>query len=95
MDGAIEVGREALDDLGAVRRIDEGRHGEGATALERWLAPDGWLSSDQPDLYFEDNAIGRMKHELWHADNDAIEAVIAEYGHPSPVEWGVAAATCR
>ena len=27
------------------------------------VAPDGWLSSDQPDLYFEDNAIGRMKHE--------------------------------
>ncbi len=54
------------------------------------VAPDGWLSSDQPDLYFEDNAIGRMKHELWHADNDAIEAVIAEYGHPAPVEWGVA-----
>lgn len=54
------------------------------------VAPDGWLSSDQPDLYFEDNAIGRMKHELWHADSDAIEAVIAEYGHPAPVEWGVA-----
>jgi 3-dehydro-scyllo-inosose hydrolase len=50
-------------------------------------APDGWLATDQPDLFFEDNAVGRMKHELWHADDDAIDAVLTSYGFPSPVEW--------
>jgi len=50
--------------------------------------PPGMLPSDQPDLFFEDNAIGRMKKELWDATDDEIDAVLAEYGMPSPVEWG-------
>ena len=33
----------------------------------------GWLSTDQPDLFFEDNAVGRMKHELWQASDEVID----------------------
>jgi len=49
--------------------------------------PEGWLSTSQSDLFFEDNAIGRMKHELWHASDEEIDRVLSEYGVPSPVEW--------
>jgi 3-dehydro-scyllo-inosose hydrolase len=50
--------------------------------------PNGLLATDQPDLYFEDNAIGRMKKALWEMSEAEIDAVLAEYGMPSPVEWG-------
>jgi 3-dehydro-scyllo-inosose hydrolase len=52
--------------------------------------PPGLLETNQPDLYFEDNAVGRLKHELWHADVDGINRILSEYGYPAPVEWGVA-----
>lgn len=52
--------------------------------------PPGLLETDQPDLYFEDNAVGRLKHELWHADAEAVDAILAQYGYPAPVEWGMA-----
>ena len=51
--------------------------------------PKGWLATDQPDLFFEDNAIGRMKKEIWEAGDADVDAILAEYGVPSPVEWGV------
>ena len=50
--------------------------------------PKGWLATDQPDLFFEDNAVGRMKKEIWEAGDAEIDAILAEYGVPSPVEWG-------
>ncbi|GAB4568674.1 MAG: 3-dehydro-scyllo-inosose hydrolase [Anaerolineae bacterium] len=50
-------------------------------------APKGWLPTDQPDLFFEDNAVGRMKKEIWDATDEEIDAILAEYGIPSPVEW--------
>jgi creatinine amidohydrolase/Fe(II)-dependent formamide hydrolase-like protein len=49
--------------------------------------PAGWLATDQPDLFFEDNPVGRMKKDLWDAGDDRIDAVLADYGIPSPVEW--------
>jgi len=51
-------------------------------------APVGWLPSDQPDLFFEDNPIGRMKKKLWEASDEEVDAILAEYGMPAPVEWG-------
>ncbi|MCD6289774.1 MAG: creatininase family protein [Anaerolineae bacterium] len=51
-------------------------------------APQGWLATDQPDLFFEDNTVGRLKKEIWEASDEEIDAVLAEYGIPSPVEWG-------
>ena len=50
-------------------------------------APAGWLATDQPDLFFEDNPVGRMKKDIWDAGDERIDAVLAEYGIPSPVEW--------
>ena len=49
--------------------------------------PEGLLPTDQPDLFFEDNSVGRMKKEIWDAGDDRIDAILDEYGIPSPVEW--------
>ncbi len=51
-------------------------------------APQGFLATEQADLFFEDNAVGRMKKEIWEASDSQIDAVLADYGVPSPVEWG-------
>ncbi len=51
------------------------------------VAPAGLIPSSQPDLWFEDNAVGRLKAELWEASDEQIDAVLAEYGVPSPCEW--------
>ncbi len=50
--------------------------------------PKGLLATDQPDLFFEDNTVGRLKKEVWDASDEGIDAILAEYGVPSPVEWG-------
>jgi len=55
--------------------------------MSRPQAPKGWLATNQPDLFFEDNEIGRMKKEIWEASDAQIDAILAEYGIPSPVEW--------
>ena len=52
------------------------------------IVPKGFLPTDQPDLFFEDNAVGRMKKEVWEASDDQIDAILEDYGIPSPVEWG-------
>lgn len=52
------------------------------------IVPKGLLPTDQMDLFFEDNAVGRMKKEIWDASDAEIDAILAEYGVPSPVEWG-------
>jgi creatinine amidohydrolase/Fe(II)-dependent formamide hydrolase-like protein len=52
--------------------------------------PEGLIASDQPDLFFEDNTVGRLKKEVWDASDQEIDAILAEYGIPSPVEWGKA-----
>jgi 3-dehydro-scyllo-inosose hydrolase len=49
--------------------------------------PQGLLATNQPDLFFEDDAVGRMKKEIWEASEAQIDAILAEYGVPSPVEW--------
>jgi creatinine amidohydrolase/Fe(II)-dependent formamide hydrolase-like protein len=50
--------------------------------------PKGFLPSNQPDLFFEDNTVGRVKKEVWDASDEQIDAILADYGIPSPVEWG-------
>lgn len=51
-------------------------------------ANDGFLTTDRPDLLFEDNPVGRMKKELWEATDQEIDGILAEYGIPSPSELG-------
>ena len=50
--------------------------------------PAGLLATNEPDLFFEDNTVGRLKKEIWDASDAEIDAILAEYGVPSPVEWG-------
>lgn len=45
------------------------------------------LETGQPDLFFEDNPVGRLKKEVWDASSDEIDTMLAEYGIPSPPEW--------
>ncbi|HEY86175.1 MAG TPA: creatininase family protein [Chloroflexi bacterium] len=49
--------------------------------------PEGLLATNQPDLFFEDDKIGRMKKELWDASEAEIDALLTEYGLPAPVQW--------
>ena len=42
------------------------------------VLPPGLLPSDQPDLFFEDNTVGRLKKELWEASDAEIDAILAE-----------------
>jgi creatinine amidohydrolase/Fe(II)-dependent formamide hydrolase-like protein len=49
--------------------------------------PKGYFATDQPDLFFEDNPTGRLKHRVWEATDAEIDAILADYGIPSPVEW--------
>ena len=46
------------------------------------------LAPTSPTCSFEDKTVGRMKKELWDASDAEIDAVLAEYGMPSPCEWG-------
>ena len=52
--------------------------------------PEGLLATDQPDLFFEDNTVGRLKKQVWEASDAEIDGILAEYGVPAPVEWGKA-----
>jgi creatinine amidohydrolase len=53
--------------------------------------PKGLLATKQPDLFFEDNAVGRLKKEIWEASDAQIDAWLAEYGLPAPgCEWAKA-----
>ena len=49
--------------------------------------PKGFLPTNQPDLFFEDNAVGRLKKEVWDASDEQIDSILKEYDIPSPVEW--------
>ncbi len=47
-----------------------------------------WLTCHTPGVLFENNAVGRMKREVWDASDAEIDAMLAEYGMPAPIEWG-------
>ena len=53
-------------------------------------AVEGLLATDQPDLFFEDNSVGRMKKQVWEASDEEIDGILEEYDIPSPIEWGKA-----
>ena len=56
--------------------------------MSKQTVPAGMLATNEPDLFFEDNTVGRTKKEVWDASDQEIDALLAEYGIPSPVEWG-------
>ncbi|MCD7895240.1 MAG: creatininase family protein [Planctomycetaceae bacterium] len=51
---------------------------------------DKWITTDYPNIVFEDNAIGRMKKEIFDASEAEIDAILADYGIPAPSELGKA-----
>lgn len=49
--------------------------------------PVGFISTNQPDLFFEDNPTGQLKKKIWEASDEEIDGILTDYGIPSPVEW--------
>lgn len=49
-----------------------------------------WLTTEYPEIVFEDNTVGRLKKEIWDASEEKIDAILAEYEIPSPSELGKA-----
>ena len=47
----------------------------------------GLITTESPLANFEDNAIGRMKKEIWDASDVEINAILAEYDVPARLEW--------
>jgi creatinine amidohydrolase len=45
------------------------------------------LPQGRPSPTFEDTAVGRLKKELWESSDAEIDAILADYGIPSPCEW--------
>ena len=46
-----------------------------------------YFTTNQPGLIWENNAVGRMKKEIWEASDAEIDKILADYGMPSPCEW--------
>jgi creatinine amidohydrolase len=49
-----------------------------------------WLTTDYPEIVFENNTVGSLKKEIWDASEEEIDAILAEYEIPSPSELGKA-----
>jgi creatinine amidohydrolase len=49
-----------------------------------------WLTTDYPEIIFEDNTVGRLKKEIWDATDEQIDSILADYEIPSPSELGKA-----
>jgi len=47
-----------------------------------------WLTTDYPEIIFEDNEVGRLKKKLWDASDAEIEKILEEYEIPSESELG-------
>jgi len=46
-----------------------------------------FLETSSEYVFFEDTAVGRMKKELFDSTDEKIDAILEEYGVPSPPEW--------
>jgi len=49
-----------------------------------------WLTTEYPEIIFEDNTVGRLKKEVWDASEGELDAILKEYEIPSPSELGKA-----
>src|SRR5512142_568509 len=56
--------------------------------MSNQIVTQGCVTNSQSDLFVEDNAGGRMKKEVWEASDEQIDAILTDYGIPSPPEWG-------
>ncbi len=49
-----------------------------------------WITTDFPNIVFENNTVGLLKKEIWDASEEKIDAILADYDIPSPSELGQA-----
>ena len=49
-----------------------------------------WLTTEYPNIFFEDNKVGRLKKKLWDASEAEIQDILEDYGIPSESELGKA-----
>jgi len=49
-----------------------------------------WLTTDHPQIMFEDNTVGRLKKRIWDASKEEIEKILEKYDIPSESELGKA-----
>lgn len=49
-----------------------------------------YLTTDYPNIFFEDNKIGRLKKRIWDAPMDEIDRILEDYGVPGESELGKA-----
>jgi creatinine amidohydrolase/Fe(II)-dependent formamide hydrolase-like protein len=49
-----------------------------------------YLTTDYPNIFFEDNKIGQLKKRIWDASMEEIDAILEDYGVPSDSELGKA-----
>ena len=45
------------------------------------------VKNNELGIYFEDNATGMMKKDIWEASDAEIDVILGEYGIPTPPEW--------
>jgi len=49
-----------------------------------------WLTTNYPQIVFEDNTVGRLKKKIWDASEQEIEKILVKYDIPSKPELGKA-----
>ncbi len=49
-----------------------------------------WLTTNYPEIVFEDTEVGRLKKQIWDASEEEIDKILQEYEVPSPSELGKA-----
>jgi 3-dehydro-scyllo-inosose hydrolase len=49
-----------------------------------------WITTNYPEISFEDNSVGLLKKEVWDASDKEIDGILREYGIPSASELGKA-----
>jgi creatinine amidohydrolase/Fe(II)-dependent formamide hydrolase-like protein len=55
------------------------------------MAENQWITTERPDVIFENTSVGRMKKEIWDMSDEQIDQLLEEYGIPgSPSEIGQA-----
>ena len=48
-----------------------------------------WLTTEEPDIFFEDTNVGKVKKAVFEASDEEIDRILEEYGIPAPSELGM------
>lgn len=49
-----------------------------------------YLTTNYPNIFFEDSKVGRLKKRIWDASEEEIDKILADYGIPAESELGKA-----